>query len=1103
MPAVVTGRSIAPAVGIPAVGVSTSAAHEGSKDDEKRAGSVSALDDIAASAARLTARQRQQNLDEICLLDAIPHLSRPLEQLRRDTTAAAAAHPSPTPGTVQAPAVRLLASAPGFEPDRLRRAVSDFSEMTQHPARAAFAAADSGGFSWLEDPSSVPEEDLSIGALQRRHRQAIVSHAADHLRLDSSLAFRNAFHDSMQQDLALSKFALVATLRGVVDPSAAIPKPFASDKTPEHARISATFDGVSGAASENAGQNTSSKTPGTSSRPPRSGGRPPLPGSGRATGIPGSASGKRDAARTASTGGTPLTARSTPGQPGTPNPRNVPTADPDADYVAVIREHILGVDAPFEVATRLLEHARSRGDHPHFIACLSLISDLCGIASSRSSSHKDDDISGPLITQHDLVCSARSVFESFFGHFMGTIPLDREQRSVAAVRNGVRAYVQQLVRNGTLKSTPDHREHSQAPVFYGNLPFWPQLYFCLRCGSPAAALQLADDAHDVLDEEGTHFRFYLHEFLRRGQSERAKFAKAEEKEKEKERKRKRVDRLDDGEGSTGDNSDVSDGSEGTIGDESVRRMLELTNDSYMARNVPGTLTDPGHYHSMAEEYETSVFDSGDPYRRASYALLARLDVSSTSNAVNGGGSNHASGRHTGHHKLGHHGSSASGADSGKPVSFKLRDEDYGLLFGSLEDFYWFRLWLCRTDRESEVVRHLGSGVPMVNLTQLGNEVLSFGHSYFDPQCSQPLLYALVLISVGHAWEAVEYLASQQSPELSAYAAYLALPLYAMNWAPDEARYISVMWAYVIHFACDHPKEAAMCLFTVKDRSLLRKSLQSLVVDSGKILSLLGNGRDVPGDLEDLAREIQDAPVSASKRPGSETDPIQHADSDIVEFVRTLKQQLAEEFAKEYARPSNGRDTPSNGSVAALLYAITGDSEREREVILANLADHVAAQGSGTSRERCIAAARHAISEGQASGRLSDNVQSSLLVLLDMAKFFDDYWQGEANWERAWTRLEAMAILPFETDSIRDRQLQWTLSSTNYRPPVLGRLPDLVRAALVIAESHLGRESNQQDGFGIGAQASQIVALTTFAGLMGLSETEMNARLVRLELLLAS
>jgi hypothetical protein len=197
----------------------------------------------------------------------------------------------------------------------------------------------------------------------------------------------------------------------------------------------------------------------------------------------------------------------------------------------------------------------------------------------------------------------------------------------------------------------------------------------------------------------------------------------------------------------------------------------------------------------------------------------------------------------------------------------------------------------------------------------------------------------------------------------------------------------------------------------------------------------------------------------------------------------------------------------SGPVASLLYAICGDKRGEYLASLRNLARRVASHDNNVLRDEAIKTARGIVDSALAhrgSHDMSDNdvlvkLQPSFELLLKMADFFDAHWGG--RWQEAWGLLSAMGALPLKKEDISSTQAAYAQPGV-YDASVLGLIPELLRASLEIAEGALCGSTHRSDAHAGGPTVEHVMALITFAGLMGLAETELNARLVRLELLLA-
>jgi hypothetical protein len=725
---------------------------------------------------------------------------------------------------------------------------------------------------------------------------------------------------------------------------------------------------------------------------------------------------------------------------------------------------VLGHDSSFCIASRFREHALERNDHPHFTSALGILSQLSATnMPTQEQQVQQEPLSPdqkqqqpqqkPHPNEHDLVCASRSVLETIFARVISTVPVERSHRSAAAVRVGVINYVSHLANSRAIRTTAELRPQLAPPIYLDGLPLWPLLYYCLRCGSPAAALELVNLAYIDLDRSECHFRYYLDEFIH-GRARRRAEGDAE--------------------------------AEGHDRHPPVRRpQPERDPESDdITRCVPGSLVKLSTHHSLVNEYDADVFTSNDPYRRACYVLLSRMEIKPAS----------APAVELTAHRVRISGVAGGARTDGVgDLSLRLRDEDYDILFDSVEDYFWLRMWLCRTRDEEEIVNSLPGG-QFVVLPQIQSDVVSLGARHFDPHGQHPLMYAFILLTTGLLWQSVEFLATRQSPVFSAYAAYLALPIHAMKWSPGVQEYASVVWAHVIHFAADYPAEAALCVFSVRDRSSLLTCLHKLVLDTGAFVNLLGNGKHVVGAIEGIGIQILDANVD-------------YLDGeDLVAQLQSFKREVAAAAATDLGRSAYLPSSLDRGAVVSLLYSIAGDFEHEQSSIIRRVADHVAIRDNRQTREDALQAGQKLLDSDAA---MPEARRRSLGTLLRMADFFDSYWAGEVT--DAWGLLSSMNVLPLAQIEIRERQVALKSSSNVYDASILSLIPHLMRAALDIAEICISgtgdgkrKRGGRTPGFsgGIGPRVPEAMALITFAGLMGFAETELNARLVRLELLLS-
>lgn len=90
-----------------------------------------------------------------------------------------------------------------------------------------------------------------------------------------------------------------------------------------------------------------------------------------------------------------------------------------------------------------------------------------------------------------------------------------------------------------------------------------------------------------------------------------------------------------------------------------------------------------------------MYRGSDAFRRVCYLLLTRVDASTEGGTLN------------------------------------LLDEDYSLLFNTIEDYLWFRLSLVRL--ESELPPPQSQAAKLLTLREVQQEIRSFGPAYFDPK----------------------------------------------------------------------------------------------------------------------------------------------------------------------------------------------------------------------------------------------------------------------------------------------------------------------------------------------------------------------------------
>lgn len=969
------------------------------------------IDDVAVDAARFCARSRASvsrprgtlgpGVDRDALSGKPAHGRDRAQQpsassvdafppLRRPL--AQLAHETPTQDTDSADAADLHRQAAA---ERLLASRGFLSVRLRRAMDDVHELAQRNGAFRLVDNRKA-HEALSGNALHERYRETIVEHASHHLRIDANTRFRRSVQDSLQSNLREVRESLLDELRAHMDPAKAIPKPFTY--------VEDTNDTASA---------RGAKRPMTS--PERSASR--------------------------------VRVAPSPMKPGTPNTQNVVAVDPDFGYLYVVRDYLTRTDPPDMLAARLFECAAERAEHPHFLQAMSALARRCTLCST---SDEDSEDSVRVPSSREVVLTALEVLEDAFAEMIGSVPVNRADRSASAVRAGVEKYVGDLVRMGSLR--PAEFDSSPRTEDGYALPIWPQVYYCLRCGSPEAALEIVEICSDHSEVAGLYYSSYLRAFIER----RARAY-------------------------TGADADHDE----------------------LARDAAAN-------DDMAAEYWDSVDQSHDVYFRACYVLLARSEHSSWqafNNAQHGGNRSvpYAASASRGSPVLVSPDSARIAGLDGAPRGtehIQLRDEDHDALFGSVEDFMWLRLWQCLSNMNT-ADEHTANVHPTMPLEQLQTEVLSWGPRHFDPSGQAPMLYAFVLVLVGLAWNAVEYLAVKQNVVCPAYAAYLALPQYAVSWQPSDTQCASVLWGHIIHFAADFPVDAALLLFAIRDMDVLSACLERLVRDAGHHKLLLGDGAENEGMLQRIADELEN---SSHLESGPQT-----VGRDLGEQIRSAREGLAGRMAEELLTSWRTEKRSVSGSLVAMLFRVAGNASQEHHAVLMYACEQAMAQPETPARQEARELATELLDrlrgaeeaeEAPADDWPGDKLQRSLTLALQAMTFFDQFRAGRNA--DAWASLLELGVIPVDTRDIPSRQHAFSEASEVLFPCVGELLPDVLRASLELVEAGLSpdRATVEWDPQVPRPLPSQALAIATFAGVMGFGETELNARLVQLELLLA-
>lgn len=710
----------------------------------------------------------------------------------------------------------------------------------------------------------------------------------------------------------------------------------------------------------------------------------------------------------------------------------LPSVDPQ--YLTAIRSVLLEGDAP-SVASLMHETSQIKMDHPHLVEALAILANVSSFIHEEQSP-----------ANYIRVHAARTVLEDQFAESTNVLPVKPRLASPAAVRAGVLQYVTSLAAEGRLAAAG-----SGAALVDGQ-PLWPQVYYCFRVGNPHAALHIVSAAYQAGHHELASFVTLLTLFLT---------------VREESATHRPASRSTAPERGMSDAQGVESAAQGEAALDSPRL---------------GSLREARDYHELVDEYRTVAWSSGDMYCRVCFVLLARLELTPSS-----------SGNSDMHAKL-----SDTSTISPYPsdvhqerISLPLPDSDFNAVFGSVEDYMWMRLWLCRTELEASSTGSLEQ-FNFVSLRQIQEELVACGPAHFDPSGVQPFLYAFVLVCAGLYWEAVEFLAAQADERYIAGAAHIAMVLHLLRWVNSSQQYASVLWSYVSLFAKSQPAEAATYLLTIRDRELLLEWLQRLLLDTNEFAILLGSSSNPAdtGALQDIVSRMPEAYSVISR--------------DDIEVLRKT-------VAKRVAYIAREREDFQR---AGEMFALAGDRERSLQMLLRSIAA-VVDDRNGTSRAFPLAEGRRVYKDMQRTGETGP-IPRSMYMILAIASFFDEYNAGQFG--IAWKVLQSTRILPLTTESIAARRADLLPSSDRFDDAVRLCIPPLVRAGLDICEralidgsvfrdsakSSASPSSRWSGDFGSPEvpRPSQIKALVTFSGLMGLSETEVNARLVRIELLMA-
>ena len=379
----------------------------------------------------------------------------------------------------------------------------------------------------------------------------------------------------------------------------------------------------------------------------------------------------------------------------------------------------------------------------------------------------------------------------------------------------VRAYLR-VMEAATAVSTSARGWLSQNP--------WAEMYYCLRCGDLEAALRAAEDwlspsggnyASDELDNFSTYLRAFVQSARRRSR------ALLQE-----------PGSVDDAEATAVPMPGVCGALPEVMLAQLVQEYALIAHVPHLARRIP----DWRHHRSpYGREDDTSAAHPA-VFRRACYLLMARLNCTAAE-------------------------------------GMELPESDYAILFASIEDYLWMRLWTCRLEVEEMESAAWRADEPLppplqrlqLRLIDVQEEIVRYGAAHFDPSGTRPLFYALVLLLTGHFEAALAHLAQPRAalpsagghdPLIDAVHVAWVLDYYgAIRECPSEDTdgdggasfdYAETLWRYLQRprggttLAKADPVTAAAYLMTVRDAPRRAAALRRLVLDTGEYALLLGS-----------------------------------------------------------------------------------------------------------------------------------------------------------------------------------------------------------------------------------------------------------------------
>ncbi|PXF44112.1 Nuclear pore complex protein Nup93 [Gracilariopsis chorda] len=512
---------------------------------------------------------------------------------------------------------------------------------------------------------------------------------------------------------------------------------------------------------------------------------------------------------------------------------------------------------------------------------------------------------------------------------------------------------------------------------------------------------------------------------------------------------------------------ASDAVDKGCSDGSVRLFADCLEAVHMSgdhRMLPKSLLE-----ALVQDFELSAKRGEDPYQRACYVVLARL------NPMLGDG-------------------------------MTLPDRDFELLFYSIEDYLWLLLSVVRMDNDDKLPDSLIAYKMTMDWIQ--NDIRTFGPQHFDPRGDAPVFYGLVLILTGQFIEAISYL--DRNARAIAEATHVAFILYYYGVIKDQANiedgmedvataspiekglhkvgYSDLLWRYVSEFAKTDATTAAVYIFTIRETEVRNLLLKKLLLETKEFDLLLGSSSS------------QFAPRFSHRR-GVFQELWAFGGRDSVMDKGWLS---VAEAAAEQAERTGDRKT------ALTLFERVGAHGKVIAIHIDRLAPVLTSRGSSTRKqifEEAVAyqakiRGRQSSTLGVGMDRAFDMLLPSFKTLLTLGEYFDLLWS--ARYEEARLVLDKTELLPSDESELVTKTQELRVGSGVWADSLCEKAGEVLLAAMEMLTT-LHMESRRGEGsssLSASALRQRARLLVSFAGMMHDGPADISARLVRLEVLMS-